>query len=459
MKTQQAVQFLIAVALAGSAVAQTGWSQLLPATQPPPRGFHAIAYDLLRGTTVMFGGWDSAPLADTWEWAGVNWSPRLTANSPSPRCCNALAFDLSHGRIVLFGGTDGTSVDLNDTWEYDGIDWTQRQPVNRPSPRREARMAYDIARGSVLLFGGGVGSTGLPVFADSWEWNGTDWMQHNPATSPPARWSHAMTHDLARGRIVLFGGSAAGNAPALADTWTWNGTNWASVIAAPAPPANRLAGIAYDTTRDLVVVFGGILNGGETWLFDGASWRRDPRPTALSPRASTLAYDIVRGRTVLFGGYAGASYLRDTWQYDPGVISGWVPFGAGCAGTAGVPTLRALGGSLPIVGSTFGLELLSVPANGVAAFTIGFSNQQWGANLLPWSLGALGMPGCTMHASPDFLFFVAVAAGRATLAWPLPNDPGLVGVRFFDQAVFLDPGVNAMGAIVSNAGAGVIGPF
>ena len=69
------------------------------------------------------------------------------------------------------------------------------------------------------------------------------------------------------------------------------------------------------------------------------------------------------------------------------------------------------------------------------------------------------MTGCTLHASPDVVFFRPVTAGRATLAWSVPNNTSLIGVHFFNQGFVLDPGVNPTGATVSNAGAGIIGPF
>ena len=35
---------------------------------------------------------------------------------------------------------------------------------------------------------------------DTWSWNGTEWAQLNPATSPPARTNHAMAYDSTRTR-------------------------------------------------------------------------------------------------------------------------------------------------------------------------------------------------------------------------------------------------------------------
>ena len=64
-------------------------------------------------------------------------------------------------------------------------------------------MAYDAARQRVVLFGGfGGGHLG-----DTWEWNGTNWTQLTPSTSPTARNAHAMAYDAARQRVVLLGGT------------------------------------------------------------------------------------------------------------------------------------------------------------------------------------------------------------------------------------------------------------
>jgi hypothetical protein len=268
-----------------------------------------------------------------------------------------------------------------------------------------------------------------------------------------------MVYDFARSRIVLFGGTTGPiNTSPVSDTWTWDGTDWTQMLLA-GPPAAPGFGLSNDPGRDVVAWFGGTSTSVETWLFDHVAWRRDPRaPSPAQRNWCPLAHDLLRGRTVLFGGSLGLSFLNDTWEYDPGVIARWTASGSGCAGTSGVPTLRPVGASVPIVGSTFVLELLGVPGSG-AAISIGFSDVQWNGNPLPWDLGTIGMTGCTLHVSPDFVSFAPVVAGRATLAWQLPNAPGLIGTRFFDQGFALDPGINPLGAIVSNAGAGIVGPF
>jgi hypothetical protein len=63
-----------------------------------------------------------------------------------------MAYDATHGQVVLFGGF-GTGY-LGDTWTWDGTDWTQRTSAHAPSPREAMSMAYDAAHGQVVLFGG-----------------------------------------------------------------------------------------------------------------------------------------------------------------------------------------------------------------------------------------------------------------------------------------------------------------
>jgi hypothetical protein len=449
------------VALGALLTAQSGWT-LRSTVGPPARANCGMAFDLFRGVTVLFGGIHSTEFADTWEWNGLQWTQRTTATTPPARFTHAFAYDLSRGRVLLFGGIAG-GVDLSDTWTYDGVDWTQALPAHRPSARRGARMAFDVSSGGVILFGGG---TSLSMFlADTWQWNGTDWTQQAPSSSPPGRGWHAMATDLARARIVLFGGTSNPGVP-LGDTWEWNGSDWSQRIAAPAPPLAMYTAMVWDASRDVTVQFGGWAGAGnaysgQTWLFDGAAWRNDPRVAAPPPRGHhTMAYDFVRNRAVLFGGGdLFSTFMADTWEYEPGVIARWNPIGTGCAGTAGVPVLRPAAGSLPVLGTTFVLEAAPIPGSGVALAGLGFTNQQWSGLPLPMNMAVLGMPGCTLHISPDFALAMPIVAGRATLALTMPPAVSLVGTRFFAQGLIADPGVNQLGAVVSNSGSAVVGPF
>src|SRR5215471_2649397 len=99
---------------------QTDWENRSP--NPGMRASHALAFDMLRGRTVLFGGAGSTSnglvtaFADTWEWDGTMWARRASANTPPSRSAFALAYDLARGRTVLFGGLVSTTVELGDTW-------------------------------------------------------------------------------------------------------------------------------------------------------------------------------------------------------------------------------------------------------------------------------------------------------------------------------------------------------
>ncbi|MGO8999979.1 MAG: kelch repeat-containing protein, partial [Polyangiaceae bacterium] len=105
------------------------------------------------------------------------------ATSPPPRQYAAAA--TLNGNVVLFGGSNGNagpSAFLNDTWEWDGTNWTQFSPATSPPPR-EGPSAGTID-GTMVLFGGD-NSTGF--IGDTWQWNGATWTQLSPANSPPGR--------------------------------------------------------------------------------------------------------------------------------------------------------------------------------------------------------------------------------------------------------------------------------
>src|SRR5262245_7109791 len=94
--------------------------------------------------------------------------------------------------------------------------WVQRASVG-PSPRAEFGLAYDSARGVVVLFGGAQNLAFTNVFGDTWEWDGNagSWtLRAN--TGPTARCDHAMAYDSNRNVTVIFGGY---NGTYLGDTW------------------------------------------------------------------------------------------------------------------------------------------------------------------------------------------------------------------------------------------------
>jgi galactose oxidase-like protein len=296
------------------------WLERTPAASPPSREFGALTYDGARARAMLFGGFDGVSyLADTWEWDGDAWVERVTATHPPGRTWHMLAFDEGRGRAVLFGGYDGGSA-LDDTWEWDGSAWIETTPAVSPSPRVVAAMVFDRARSRAVLFGGYDGRSPL---ADTWEWDGSGWVERTPTTSPPRRSNHAAAYDVGRRKTVIFGGYAGG--AFLADTWEWDGSEWVQKTPATSPPSRIFHAMAYDRARARVVLFGGFGQRGplaDTWEWDGSSWvKRTPATSPPARHGHTMAYDAARGRVVLFGGSNGFDLLADTWEWEG---SNWV---------------------------------------------------------------------------------------------------------------------------------------
>lgn len=344
------------------------WTLLTPGNQPPARCNHAMAYDAARGTIVLFGGSFASLYGDTWVWDGANWMPRSSTPSPAAQSNHAMAYDPVRQRTVLFSGL---GVPGQETWEWDGVSWAKKLPATSPSGRSDAAMAYDAAAGRILLFGGFGGSQNLN---DTWLYDGANWVQTTPGAAPPARSSHAMVYDSGRGEAVVVGGHQGpkratsdtwtrqhkaqtwtrrndGSPPAwlvtaatdtagggtflyavahtawVAESWTWNGTDWTRHDPGLAPPARRFGpGLAGDTNRGRVTLFGGGGASGifnDTWEWNGTSWTLfNVAVRPIGREWTSMAFDPERNRVVLFGGQASSGPLSDTWEWTG---TAWMP--------------------------------------------------------------------------------------------------------------------------------------
>jgi hypothetical protein len=50
-------------------------------------------------------------------------------------------------------------------------------------------------------------------------------------------------------------------------------------------------------------------------MWDGKLWHQVSDMGPIGRSYPALSYDSKRGRTVLFGGHDGKTYLGDTWEY------------------------------------------------------------------------------------------------------------------------------------------------
>lgn len=142
---------------------------------------------------------------------------------------------------------------------------------------------------------------------------------------PGPRSGHAMAYDSARNLTILFGGNAGLGQGYVqnAETTGWNGQEW--VLLSDSGPSIRWGhAMAFDSARGVTVLFGGYGDDGsgsntylgDTWEWDAQSWTLRATVGPSPRRGHRLAFDPFRGVTLLFGGSDGGPTLGDTWQWD-----------------------------------------------------------------------------------------------------------------------------------------------
>ncbi|HJL43462.1 MAG TPA: kelch repeat-containing protein [Myxococcales bacterium LLY-WYZ-16_1] len=310
----------------------TEWRESMPSGEvPPDRRDLAMTFDTLRNQVLVYGG-DGAgagPFGDLWAWDGTGWTEQVPAEglAPSARPGATLVYDEDRDRVVLFGGTSNAVPipDGRQIWEWDPGDrrWIDVQPAEGvPDPRSGGAGAYDRLRGRTVLQGGQDCFFACFDFDDTFEWNGTAFIDATAVADPPlGRVDFAAAHDPIRGGMLIQGGfreASRGDTVTfdiLGDVWLWNGFRWTTVPGGPGPLAGQ--SMAFDRARDEGVLYGGASSGptlAGTWLWSG-SWRVTPAFEPGFRSGHAMVWDPSRNRVVLAGGDDPAT-AGSVWEWD-----------------------------------------------------------------------------------------------------------------------------------------------
>jgi len=142
-------------------------------------------------------------------------------------------------------------------------------------------------------------------------------------SGPPARSEHSMVYVSEDDLILLFGGTVDG--AELNDLWKFEGGQWHELVTSSPPPQIRSHAAAYDEIRKVMVVFGGatghqdaLMPQGDTYLYDPAmnTWQKASTPVAPTPRyGASMAY--YTGTVLLYGGNLDQDTTdREHWSWD-----------------------------------------------------------------------------------------------------------------------------------------------
>jgi hypothetical protein len=271
----------------------TTWTQVTPSNSPPAAG--TMTYDPVRGHLIELETAQTDPSSpgqgvyaqDLWQWDGTNWE-HVGGSPVAAPVWYGMTYDSMRATAVVFD-TNVLDDPTKETWEWNDESWSNLMPTLVPSARRDSAIAFDVSRGRTVLFGGweqSLNATGMVSFSDVWEWDGMTWTNPTPAVTPPARSSDQIVYDTALQRTLVFAGSGTetvadantGEWSLLNDLWAWDGARWTAIEpSGDVPPGLCNFGMAYDSVRDRVVVFGGQENHG---VYTNDTWELTP-PASL----------------------------------------------------------------------------------------------------------------------------------------------------------------------------------
>jgi len=254
-------------------------------------------------------------------WPRGGWTQLHPEHTPGVRASSAVTYDSVRHRMVLFGGISdwiGSSFYYeHDTWEWDGNDWIQMKPKTSPPARTGHMMVYDEKSGVVVLFGG-EDKSGTYMFADTWVWDGKNWTQMTPNGYPTGRRGGQMFYDPQAEKIILTGGFyyAPGKVfTALNDVWSWDGKNWEYIATSPENLIMTNPNVAFTPTLNQPTLF----NYKQLLGWTNNQWQAiDVGDMPPSRFGTWLAADPQSGKMLLFGGVDNNIQRNDTWLFDGG---------------------------------------------------------------------------------------------------------------------------------------------
>jgi hypothetical protein len=240
--------------------------------------------------------------------------------------------------------------------------------MGAPSARGHAAFAYDATDGYVVVFGGlqqGGGPTGGGVLYDTWTFHAGKWTKLTLRVHPSARYEASMAYDTTSQRVILFGGTAGGN-----ETWQFHAGRWTQLHPAVAPAPRRFAMMTDFPPLKELILFGGCSAASscsgpynDTWSFSGGNWTQVfAYPAPHVRMGSAIAYDPLLQGAIVFGGANSTSLLGDTWLFH---TNRWTNVCSNCGPN---PRWLAVAATLPGPGS-----LLMYGGNTIN----GFTNQTW----------------------------------------------------------------------------------
>lgn len=301
--------------------ASSSWKQLTPATLPDCVNEAGMAYQSHNDRVVLFGGTcpSSGITGDTWEWDGTTWTKVTTVNNPDRLTGEAMAYDSSRQQVLVYGGTLAFGTARGATMTYKDQTWNDVHNPSSPSSRSLFVFHSDPKANLIWLLSG---LDAQNTLSDFWQYSNGLWSQTADLTNGPVICATPTSAlDADRNRLVVVCADSS--------TFEFDGTKWTAMLPKTKPPYRRFSSMVYDPVIRKTVLFGGyddVNYVNETWLWDGTDWSRQKNNPPTGREIAAMWFDPLMKKTVIYGGLGRASSLdrlerySDMWSFDG---SGW----------------------------------------------------------------------------------------------------------------------------------------
>jgi hypothetical protein len=302
--------------------------------EPPMRVGTAVAYASSTSCYYMFGGYNvtmGSYLQDTWMFNIFTrqWTLLNPATRPPTRAYHAMAYNEWDNYIVMYGGE--RTFGLSDTWLFfpGNQTWWQKTPTQVPPGSLPAQYGHAMVYSSqivagydrgVVMFGGDAGSTSVFLYTNS----PPTWRQLTSlGDARVARYNHAMAWNSPTSSIVIFGG----NGQEAVTSVYYPTTNYWDEKGISGPPGRVGASMDFTNRLGSMFLYGGFSNSlgyfNDTWFYDdngqegGGSWTQITGIAGNRPalRHQRMLRNNVDNGLYIFGGEGSAGMNPTTYKY------------------------------------------------------------------------------------------------------------------------------------------------
>jgi photosystem II stability/assembly factor-like uncharacterized protein len=321
---------------------------------------YSVWSEIWEFTTVLYElnlsiGWNYFTLPLSFN--GRAWE---LASTIGENCTHLAAFDIDNQSLVIYeAGSDVNNFTINDGYGYfsyvinptktyfagksikseilrkyrpgwNSLGWVKRSSISSSEfytelfPKCEAAFTWNNTLGKFCL---ALPNTNDGEFEITYgnasllqvgiPYNPYGWSRNYPTSKPSPRYGHAMAYDTSHDKIVLFGGYSKESYSAVDDTWSYNYLNdsWIEMNPSQAPSARYYHSMVYNSVNKTLVLFGGSKDSytqlSDTWEYNLSTntWTEiTPTVSPKSRELSAMAYVPERNVIILFGGCYRSSY-------------------------------------------------------------------------------------------------------------------------------------------------------